>query len=363
MSDRINILQNIVIELNRKPESFSFPMCMAELEQSQKKNKPNTQLKTKLESRRKLYKKFLAVSGIGFAFVFREDFPTINNPNHYQWFHTNAEDYIDYSMKFLGYDCDVIQGGSKEMRERIKESIDRGFPVLAQISNREHWIVICGYNEESNTIISWIPQCLSIYFDKVTFGNVYDEKGLYCHADWEKEILRMVCIAEKSKDILTLSQCVEHWISVMERKSHDGFLFGNEAYEGVIQFLSNEQFFQDIDNDGLIKTYRYLHEQTSLAEARCYTGSALMQNFAKMPDYSPDIKPQLEVIDRLFNDTHRKVWQYWAVIGNNHIPEPDEYAQRIKDASVREAMIKHFSLFKQNDNEVIGILKSIQCKK
>ena len=188
-------------------------------------------------------------------------------------------------IEALGYECKLLGRSSDgdetkaEFVSLIKESIDKGIPVIALgIIGPPEACVITGYRDEGKTLLGWncfqdSPECAA----DVTF----DESGYFVTSAWweNKDTLAVMTMGEKVGEPQPLKRIVERAITVLSGRQAGNYAKGIAAYgawkkalldegsfgEGMAQSLLVQRLMcqgdaMDCLSDGRKNAYKYFHK-------------------------------------------------------------------------------------------------------
>ena len=184
-----------------------------------------------------LYRKFLAVTGMGMVTTFTAD------PDGQNYTFEAAYDYIGRLHRFAGYGYNVIKSAGQdknELFEIIARSIYFGRPVLAVFKGsgrlykfNRRWRLFVGYNFENKTL------------------SVNEDGTVSVLADWFEQFDSAVIVTQTGLPRPDIKDVLNEIIKDAERSEAQGEKYGYNAYEGLISRLNDDAFFQNAGDTAL----------------------------------------------------------------------------------------------------------------
>ncbi|WP_058303694.1 hypothetical protein [Gorillibacterium timonense] len=362
------IIEDIIPSTFRidQPIPMTFPAMCACVDMKIKKSKASDETKSKnLINSMSLC---LAASGIGFLHTFDNEW--LYNPNKkYANYYPDAlpnDDYIKYTMKFLGYNFKIIKNNGEnkdEMFNYIQTSINNEIPLLAEKVVGRLWSIISGYNSKTETIVGYHPVCNWIPDEFMLDNNPADgfcENGMFYKENWYKSIKQLVVIEGKNKEPLSVMDFVPYWLSIMEMNGTEKLYCGFKAHDAFIKLLKDDDYFEKADSQSLLRAYDIVRGMGGgLPECRVYTAGAIGNHFIKYcKSEIPESYWQFKgIVDRYFHDTHRQCWKVWRTSGDG-FDFKEEFVEPFRTPEVRNKIVLIFETIRQNDMYVYEALKN-----
>lgn len=363
------ILDNVVPITN---QTFPFVSCFSSWLISMGKSAlPMDKLKIKHQN---LYRQYMPVTGCGVVALWNENEPTIDT-----CYGTGGDNYLKWAMQYAGYEYEILDNDGtnrSEFIKEIKESIASSHPVMAQGLIGTTWCLITGYDDEVAALYGWHQSNWGICANPAA---EHLNNGMFVKKSWYEAIKRIVICKGKSKEKLDAEEIISHLISVIESKQEydikkgqvihnadnitvSNIFTGEDAYRKCLDILSDDSVYENITEQHLQEVYKSVFFFcTTFAEARVFTGSTIeTSEFKKKIKASDQVKWLLNQAALPLRDSHKTVYEIWAVLGENYNFEPEKYVTRIKDKDVRKQLITLVNRLKKNDNEALKFFK--QCR-
>lgn len=274
-------------------------------------------------NRERVYKVFLTATGMGLV----NHWSKTGQHQNYEM----AKDYIARSMRFAGYDYDILADTDENsVMNTAKRMINADIPVLVQYESG--WELIVGYNETDNTLTLRKG------------GGTVDKK------DFTDGLKHLVCVTDTNREKSDLTTVVSDIIETMET-SGDGT--GMNGYYDAIDFLQNDKFFDNGNNETLnsIKQSLVWGYFISHAEARGFSGIGFEWRFFNR--YETDEKTA-ELYNKIsyYGDQHHQI----AWCGDSVCKM---YGGDIRSKELREKLITIIYYLMENDMIVCRLLKQL----
>lgn len=346
----MKILEKIVPVDN---QTFPFVSCFTSyLLAISKSTVPMEQLRKKHQN---LYRLYMPVTGCGVGCLWNPENPTMDTC------YCTGDNYLDYAMQFAGYNYITIKNNHNNCSEfelLIKETIDQGQPLMAQGLIGSTWSLITGYEEDMKTLYGYHQREWGIEKNP---ADSHLQDGTFVKTNWYDTINQIVICKEKKKEKLSSSDVIAHFIDVLKKESANGCVVGQPAFQKCIDILEDDAFYKNISDQELLKIYTSVfYFCASFAEARVFSGSTVeTSEFKKKINASLEVMGHLNQASAPLRNSHKVVYEIWAVIGKDYNFEPDKYMKRLKDQSVRKQLIELVKKLRENDIEVLRYFE--QC--
>jgi hypothetical protein len=285
------------------------------------------------DTRYNLYRKFLAVTGMGMVTTF-----TLKDHNYS---FEAAQDYTGRLHRFAGYDYRAIEAAEQDKQalfNAITHSIHLGRPVLAAFTDGEmtckfqrKWRLFVGYNTEKMTL------------------TVNEDGKMTVLANWFEHLDSVIIVTQTGLPKADMKQVLREIIDDTQRSESQGEAYGYAAYEQLIARLDNGAFFENADNAALeqfqkaLDTFFWFH-----AESRGATGEGFNELCAK------ELNAAEEKIDVSCNG-------FWGYNGHQissiGCTALEKGAAALRDQSHRDILIHGLRMLWSNDEKIIWMLK------
>lgn len=348
-----------------QPIPMVFPAMCACVDMQLKGSKANDE--TKRKNLTNTMSLCLTASGIGFLHAF--DCAWLSDPaKPYAAVFSDilpSDDYIRYTMLFLGYNYRVIRndgGNQDEMFSCIREAIDSGMPALAERAVGQYWNIIAGY-KDTGALFGYYPRLAWLPAGQTISENTADgflENGMFIKEDWYSCIEQIVVIESKNRQALSAGDFLPYWRSIMELRGGASLLCGFLAHDAMLSLLRDDAFWQNADFLHLERAYQMVRAMgCGLPECRAYTAGAIAHHFAKhcKAELPEGFWPFRRAVDQYFHDTHRQCWKVWRTSGDG-LEYKEEFVAPFRDPGVRNQVLKLYEIIRQNDLHVYDALKN-----
>ena len=298
------------------------------------------------DTRYLLYRKFLAVTGMGMVTTFTD------KPDEHNFSFEAAYDYIGRLHRFAGYGYRVIETTGQDKNALfniIANSIYRGRPVLSVYSigsvqnktarfNRK-WRLFVGYDCDHMTL------------------SVNEDGTVAAMPDWFEKLDSVIIITQTGLPKPDMRDMLIEIINDAERSESQGEQYGYAAYEELITRLSDDTFFENADdatlqqfnNGGALGSFFWYH-----AETRGATG----EGFGCLCGCSELINGELDGTEYK-TDVNRSA--FWGYNGHQISCFGTMVLRKgpaaLRDKSHREMLIYGLRHLMSNDAKIVKMLK------
>ncbi len=328
------------------PEDLCLPSCLTSLAGSIGRD-IGIRITEDGWRQRQLYFDLLAWTGMGFGLLwYPGGCPSCTDLSQVNDSHDQT---IERGFAGIGCRADIIENNAETaalIKQRLVESIDTGFPVLAfGLVEPPECGIVCGYRKDGGELLGWD------FFQK-EFPCEQHDNGMLLLRDWSK-VWKFVFLKEKGAPVdlrssERMQQCLEHGIRIMTKTSVENYLAGQAAYEAWKTYV-----LADAVPPEEIRRRHFLHHILvgNLAEARAYTCFYL----GGKPDLPPDA-PAAERAGDKFMIIHNTCWKIWNVLGDYGAPM-EILAEKFIDPDNRRKIAEHIDEMAQLDREALHLLK------
>ena len=252
----------------------------------------------------------------------------------------------------VGYACEAVmkvEGGEAAFRRRIRESLDRGMPVVAYgVIGPPEPCIITGQDEDGDVLLGW-----SFFqnFPEFNAGVEFEPSGYFRKRDWFKDTSKLLVVGEKqAKPALeTVNRDTLRWLLKVTRTPmvrpepdaperyrarHNGLA----AYDAwAVHLLRDAEW--PADDEAVLRAHHEIHNSAigTVAEARWY-GSVFLTQIVECFGAGPNRRGATEHILRAaacYAAEHDLMWPIWDMAGG--ISNPDAF-RAMADPAKRSAM-------------------------
>ena len=291
----------------RTPESFALPACLTSLMESVGED-PGW-ITTKAHGRdwqkRTLYDAILAATGMSFGLLFWWD-GTQTCPSSLDLTQVDEKNVVRRAFDYVGYACKIVEvteNNYEEIKRLIVQSIDAGKPVLAHgpIDPCEEFSLICGYDDEGETLIGWSHWQSRNPSDT-------EPNGMFRVSDWRNKIIwNIVLCGEKTQPRTDLREIIEHGLAIATADKIDGLYAGHAAYDHWVNYVSDPAYRKMKKKELKGKYWFHSVLTGNHAEARAYLATFLHS-------VAGDDR-RLHEAAALYDEIHDTCWEIWRVAG------------------------------------------------
>ena len=353
-------------------EASPFCACLTSLIYSQ--NKRFNLAAKKAEHRIGMtYFHLVTASGLAFSYIYQDDyFSEFDKTVYYKEFN---DERIQYALNFGKCNYRIITCDTTGLKDEVIHSIDCGIPVLAESLADNTWCLITGYENAGKTVFGYTTNCyncnpcVKCIKPKV---DGYIENGMFFKSNWDKSVKRIIIIDDFNAQPYGYKEYMNHWISIMQHEPKNGFKFGMDAYDAVIQLLEDDSVFENAGDKELTELYRFLFTNSFIPENRCYAGYA----FSKSPDRRalldhmglnkgkyPEMESQIVDIKSKSFQMHKYGWYYWEALSDKKLStvDPERYLQKLKMQEHRKKAVDVLRQLKEMDAFILNGFKEIRA--
>ena len=189
-----------------------------------------------------------------------------------------------------GYACTILTPGTyQEDAARIKDSLDRGVPVLAfRVVGPSDCVILTGYDEDGEVLLGW-----STYQDIPDDHNIpHDHTGYFRKPGWHTNLLGYILIGKKQarpplrQVYLDALQWGVSLMRIPQVGKNAAGLNGLQVWAGE---MVDEQYFP-VGNNELIG-WRYVSAAVNMTMLRdhCLAEPFLRQALLDVPEFEPEL--------------------------------------------------------------------------
>ncbi len=239
----------------------------------------------------------------------------------------------------VGFSCEAVlkeNTDSEELfRRRIRESLERGMPVIAYgVLGPPEPCIIAGYDENGDALLGW-----SYFqnFPEFNAGVEYEPTGYFRKRDWFKDTGNLLIIGERQTkpSLETVSHDTLQWLLKVTRtpmvrsepdapeeyrNRHNGLA----AYDAWIDHLKRDDEWS-AEDEAALRAHHQVHDSAvgTVAEARWY-GSVFLTQIAECFTSGSSRRGTTEHIlhaAACYAAEHDLMWSIWKLAGGIGNPE------------------------------------------
>lgn len=294
-----------------------------------------------------------AVTGAGLFRLHQTDIPHLlkaYDANEMNYF---ISDYIPYAMKYSGYDFKKISTGEEtkdNIFSAIIKSINLDIPVLLKMSNTIQWNLICGYDEETQTLYGLdAKEHYDIHEKSIMIKpEGYIDSGYFYDTNWYNSLEYVLICTPENKNI-TFKSALLRMCSFIENHLSNGF------NANCLLLKKDNEFFINQNKNHLKSLYDYIDSILGyLMECSHHVSEAFGAVWKRHVD-NPSVNPQLQdlfsTLDGVISNTQGIVWEHW-----NYKPEGIEKYQLLKDKEYRETLLNYLYRIAEDDKKTLDLI-------
>lgn len=265
-------------------------------------------------------------------------------------------DHMDYSLQYAGYTYQKLcaqQVSKTAVMQAVKDSVDKGIPVLLKTADSIQWNVVCGYDDTEDLLMGLDAKD---HYDnpvipgyRMVHASQYLDNGYYCDTQWY-ETMDYVLICTPAPKNISLYAAVEKFCHSLEINLLNGF----NAYIKLLQ--KDDSFFTDKDDSYIKKLYEYADGILGYMMECSHHVSEAFGVVWKSQIANPSINPRLQdifsTLDAIITQTQGTVWKHW-----NYKPEGVDKSLLLRDAAYRQTLWNYFVRIEEDDRKTVTLLK------
>ncbi len=148
--------------------------------------------------------------------------------------------YLDLAFGYAGYryhSLDVATDRAAVFAE-IRDSIDRGLPVLMQYEAEQLWLLVTGYGDDL-TLYGYDGGSYADYYRKMLPSPDGYEGKLFRSTNWVDAVRRVVIVEGPCAPTISLDDVIARNASLMQP------IFDGDFYGRAVDYLLNDDHFRD----------------------------------------------------------------------------------------------------------------------
>lgn len=274
----------------------------------------------------------IAITGAAFFFNWKPGWHPDNSATYFM--STDANSTFANGFDGVGYHRQVFCGkafreNENDMRARIIDSIDRGFPaILHGVVGPPEPSIITGYDEDGDVLVGWS------FFQYEMEGLEYEPCGYFRKRNWFPDTYDLILIGDKWQKIdedAILRKTLQWGLEVSRTpKTWKDRCNGHAAYSAWADQLETDPLqVNDGDEDPF-----HIHNDAigTIAECRWYGSRFLADMAGKQPKMAAD----LLAASSCYAEEHDLMWKIWGCAGGHGRGEEEREA--FKDPTNRDKM-------------------------
>jgi len=149
-------------------------------------------------------------------------------------------DYLDFMFGYAGYQYQTLEAaaGKPMVFEAIRESIDRGAPVLLQYKADQLWLVVTG-SDDTMGLFGYDGGAYADYYQKMTPAPHRYEGKLFHAVDWHEATERAVIVGAKRAPHVTIDDVIARNAALMKP------IFDDDYYGRAAEFILEDDNYRD----------------------------------------------------------------------------------------------------------------------
>ncbi len=263
-------------------------------------------------------------------------------------------DYIDFIFRYAGYAYASLGAGTPQdtLFAAIKDSIDRGMPVLMQYEANELWLLVTGYDDEM-LLYGYDGGGYADYYAKMQPApDRYDGK-LFCAGNWYKAMKRVVVVGDKCVPTVTLDEVIARNAAFMKP------IFADDYYEKAAKHIMHDDNYRD-EGENLRRQAQQINDFIGVPIG----GRSIVSWFLfHQLDHACDVKYR-EMFGRIAGcccDIHEICWVAWRAVGA-YERAPERFISKLADPLYRKMLAGVVRLVGYKDHHIYESLRDFAQK-
>lgn len=267
-------------------------------------------------------------------------------------------DYLDFMLGYAGYQYHTVEAtaGKAAVFGEIRESVDRGMPVLLQYKADQLWLLVTGY-DEAMALYGYDGGGYADYYVKMTPApDGYDGK-LFRTGNWYEATARAAIVGGKCTPTVSLDDVIARNASVMEP------IFDGDYYGRAAEYILDDRNYRD-EGDNLRTQAKLIDDFIGVPiGGRSIVSWFLFDELHRGCDAR--YREMFERVAGCCCDIHEVCWVAWRGVGC-YEPEPERYHSKLADPFYRKMLAGVVQLVGYKDRHVYeclnGYAKRVQAE-
>ncbi len=258
--------------------------------------------------------------------------------------------YVGFTMDFAGYDFEEVQApeSKQSIFMKIKASIDRDVPVLMQLAHRYQWVLITGYDDETQRIYGLDGS--EGYWGPSPAKPAGYEDGLFVLPDWYEKMAHAFLLGKKRQPGVTAWDALRRGIQIMERMREKGY------FSNSLAFMRDDARFDGLSDAALLAMRERIAQWIGQPiDQRAMMGYGLKHLHAQHD--LADKAAAVSMASGLCWVMHDVLWIAWNAIGEFKPGERIDWAKGLENKTIRGAVSDSIDFVVRHDDFLLERLK------
>lgn len=297
------------------------------------------------------YNLYTAVTGYGFLQI------DLSNDDHMsgdwdfacQKILREFDYYVGFTMDFAGYDFEEVQAPETKdsIFAKIKASVDRDVPVLIQLMYKYQWILVTGY-DDTGALYGF--DGAQGYWGESPAKPVGYEDGLFILPDWYEKMAHAFILLKKKQSNVTIQDVFKRGIKIMESMHEKGY------FRNSVEYMRNDLNFENLNDENILKMRNRISQWIGQPIDQRAVMGWCMNPLRIGKELNKEILA-FNAVHGLCWTTHDVLWIAWNAIGEFKGGDPLDWANGLKNKTIRNSIADCFDIVCRHDEGILGNLK------
>ena len=300
-----------------------------------------------------LYNLYTIVSGYGFLQI------DLSNDEHMKtnWEFTSQvllrefDYYAGFTMEFAGYEFEEVQAPESKdsIFGRIVKSIDKDIPVLVQLVHKYQWVLITGYDSDTQTV-------LGLDGSKGYWGNspaepAGYENGLFILPDWYEKLAHAFILSRKTTPTKDIRDVLRRGKKIMQSMQNKKY-YGNS-----LEYIRNSANFEKLSDEQLLSIRTRVADWIGQPiDMRAMIGYA-MNPLKNSGLFTAEEAVAMHKIHGLCMAVHDVLWIAWKAVGEYKKGDRLDWAKGLQRDAVRNVIGDCIDFVCKYDKHILKVLE------
>jgi len=262
-------------------------------------------------------------------------------------------DYVGFAMDFAGYEFEEVQTPESKASifEKIKQSIDKDIPVLMQLAHQYQWVLITGYDDETETILGLDGS--SGYWGKSQANPIGYENGLFILPDWYEKLAHAYILGNKKAPVYDIFDVLKRGKIIM-KSMHE-----KEYYKNSLEYIRNSANFGNLNDEQLLKMRSRIAGWIGQPiDMRAMVGSA-MNPIKNNELFNRKEAVALHKIHGLCWTIHDVLWIAWNALGQYKGGNKLDWAKGLQNEVIRNSVADCADFLCNHDERILESIEEV----
>ena len=259
-------------------------------------------------------------------------------------------DCLDFMLGYAGYEYRTVEAaaGKEAVFAAVRDSLDRGMPVLLQYKVDELWLLVTGY-DDTGALYGYEGGSYEGYCQRMTPAPDRYGGKLFQTTNWHEAMARAVIVGDKCPPRVSLDDAIARNAALMEP------IFEHDYYGRAAQYILDEGNYRD-EGDNLRRQAKLIDD---------FIGGPIIGRsivswfpFDQLDNNGGDkCRKTLERVRDWCCDIHEICWVAWRGIGR-YEPQPERFHAKLTDPLYRKMLAGVVLLIGMVDRHVYEALRA-----